>query len=135
MFISVLERIGTNKRQKQSGIDLSNTPKKQLPGPCDCDAYGNTIVYEAAGAGGDWFADDARSIYSEDPAGSCCPTCEFIFTGRRFDPETSDATTQMYFYRARYYRRPLFTPTCRRFGASVDFLLLCVVLRPRRGRC
>jgi len=29
--------------------------------------------------------------------------CQFIFTGRRFDPETSDATTQMYFYRARYY--------------------------------
>ena len=31
------------------------------------------------------------------------PKCQFIFTGRRFDPETSDATTQMYFYRARYY--------------------------------
>ena len=82
---------------------VSSFSFNQLPGPCDCDAYGNTIVYEAAGAGGDWFADDARSIYSEDPAGSCCPTCEFIFTGRRFDPETSDAATQMYYYRARYY--------------------------------
>jgi len=81
-----------------------------LPSLYDCDAYGNTIVYEAAGAGGDWFADDARSIYSESPAGSCCPTCEFIFTGRRFDPETSDADTQMYFYRARYY-----SPTLGRF--------------------
>jgi len=35
---------------------------------------------------------------------------QFIFTGRRFDPETSNATTQMYFYRARYY-----SPTLGRF--------------------
>ena len=83
-------------------VALTNA-SAEIQEACDCDAYGNTIVYEAAGAGGDWFADDARSIYSESPAGSCCPTCEFIFTGRRFDPETSDAATQMYYYRARYY--------------------------------
>ena len=71
-------------------VALTNA-SAEIQEACDCDAYGNTIVYEAAGAGGDWFADDARSIYSEDPAGSCCPTCQFIFTGRRFDPETSDA--------------------------------------------
>ena len=99
---------------KVSSFSFSQLPKTncQLPSLYDCDAYGNTIVYEAAGAGGDWFADDARSIYSESPAGSCCPTCEFIFTGRRFDPETSDAATQMYFYRARYYSPTL---VCRQF--------------------
>jgi len=92
-------------------VALTNA-SAEIQEACDCDAYGNTIVYEAAGAGGDWFADDARSIYSESPAGSCCPTCEFIFTGRRFDPETSDAATQMYFYRARYYSPTL---VCRQF--------------------
>jgi len=73
----------------------------------DCDAYGNTIAYDASD-GGDWFSDNARSIY--DVSGRGYPLCEFIFTGRRFDPETSDATTQMYFYRARYY-----SPTLGRF--------------------
>ena len=43
---------------KVSSWSFSQLPKTncQLPGPCDCDACGNTIVYEAAGAGGDWFA-------------------------------------------------------------------------------
>ena len=66
----------------------------------DCDAYGNTIAYDASD-GGDWFGDNARSIYNVSGRGY--PTCQFIFTGRRFDPETSNAATQMYFYRARYY--------------------------------
>ena len=48
-------------------VALTNA-SAEIQEACDCDAYGNTIVYEAAGAGGDWFADDARSIYSEDPA-------------------------------------------------------------------
>ena len=60
----------------------------------DCDAYGNTIAYDSAESGG-WFSGDETATNN--------PKCQFIFTGRRFDPETSNATTQMYFYRARYY--------------------------------
>ena len=60
----------------------------------DCDAYGNTIAYSGAGTGG-WWSDDETATNN--------PKCQFIFTGRRFDPETSNETTQMYFYRARYY--------------------------------
>ncbi len=56
----------------------------------DTDAYGNTIAYSAAGTGSDWWADDATTTDE--------PTCEFIFTGRRRDPES-----EIYFYRARYY--------------------------------
>ena len=56
-----------------------------MPGLFDCDAYGNTQIFNSG----------STRIYN--------PKCEFIFTGRRFDPETSNATTQMYFYRARYY--------------------------------
>ena len=67
----------------------------------DCDAYGNTIAYDSAESGG-WFSGDETATNN--------PKCQFIFTGRRFDPETSDATTQMYFYRARYY-----SPTLGRF--------------------
>jgi len=58
----------------------------------DCDAYGNTQIFNTGGS----------RIYN--------PLCDFIFTGRRFDPETSNSTTQMYFYRARYY-----SPTLGRF--------------------
>ena len=61
----------------------------------DCDAYGNTIAYDGDGADNNWFTND------DDVTNN--PKCQFIFTGRRFDPETSNATTQMYFYRARYY--------------------------------
>ena len=51
----------------------------------DCDAYGNTQALTSG----------TTRTYN--------PTCQFIFTGRRFDPETSDSDSQMYFYRARYY--------------------------------
>jgi len=68
----------------------------------DCDAYGNTIAYSADGVDNTWFTDDDVATNN--------PKCQFIFTGRRFDPETSNATTQMYFYRARYY-----SPTLGRF--------------------
>jgi len=68
----------------------------------DCDAYGNTIGYSADGVDNTWFTDDDVATNN--------PKCQFIFTGRRFDPETSNATTQMYFYRARYY-----SPTLGRF--------------------
>ena len=60
----------------------------------DCDAYGNTIAYDTAGGEG-WWEDDDEATSN--------PKCQFIFTGRRFDPETSDSNSQMYFYRARYY--------------------------------
>jgi RHS repeat-associated protein len=56
----------------------------------DTDAYGNTLIFDAAGTGGDWWADDAQQTDE--------PRCEFIFTGRRYDAETG-----LYFYRARYY--------------------------------
>jgi RHS repeat-associated protein len=53
----------------------------------DYDAYGNTLIFDAG----------------DNPKTN--PICEFLFTGRRFDPET-----QLYFYRARYYN-----PTLGRF--------------------
>ncbi len=60
----------------------------------DTDAYGNTLIFTAAGTGGDWWADDAVTDRN--------PICEFIFTGRRLDPET-----EIYFCRERYYLPPL----------------------------
>jgi hypothetical protein len=60
----------------------------------DTDAYGNTIIFTAAGSGGNWFANDAtQSAYS---------VCEYIFTGRQYDPETGN-----YYFRARYYHPEL----------------------------
>lgn len=56
----------------------------------DTDSYGNTLIFNAAGTGGDWWADDAAQ--TDDP------TNDFIFTGRRYDPET-----EIYYYRNRYY--------------------------------
>ncbi|MBI1373735.1 MAG: hypothetical protein GC159_13495 [Phycisphaera sp.] len=56
----------------------------------DTDAYGNTLIFTAAGTGGNWWADDATQADE--------PSCDFIFTGRRYDPES-----EIYFYRRRYY--------------------------------
>ena len=56
----------------------------------DTDAYGNTLIFDAAGTGGDWWPDNSQQTHK--------PACEFIFTGRRYDSET-----EIYFYRARYY--------------------------------
>ena len=56
----------------------------------DTDAYGNTLIFDAAGSGGDWWADDA-DITDQ-------PSCAFIFTGRRYEAET-----RLYFVRRRYY--------------------------------
>jgi RHS repeat-associated protein len=56
----------------------------------DTDAYGNTLIFNDAGTGGDWWADDATQ--TGDPINA------YIFTGRRYDPET-----EIYYYRARYY--------------------------------
>jgi RHS repeat-associated protein len=56
----------------------------------DTDAYGNTLIFTAPGTAENWWADDA--VQSDNA------TCEFIFTGRRRDSESS-----MYFFRTRYY--------------------------------
>jgi RHS repeat-associated protein len=55
----------------------------------DTDAYGNTLAFDTAGGGG-WFGDD--------DAATTAPACPYLFTGRRYDPET-----EIYYYRARYY--------------------------------
>jgi RHS repeat-associated protein len=60
----------------------------------DTDAYGRTLIFNATGTDATWFTDDDTTTDE--------PTCEFIFTGRRYDPET-----QLYFYRARYYNQAL----------------------------
>jgi RHS repeat-associated protein len=65
----------------------------------DTDAYGNTWIYDGVGDGG-WFEDD--TTYTNTPK------CEFIYTGRRYDPET-----EIYYYRARYYH-----PQLARFTAK-----------------
>jgi len=62
---------------------------------CDTDAYGNTLIFRNAGSppGQINFSTDTPVDY---------PTCPFIFTGQRFDPETG-----LYFYRARYFHAAL----------------------------
>jgi len=60
----------------------------------DTDAYGNTLAFDDPDPVDGWFGDDAVPTDT--------PLCPFIFTGRRFDPET-----QIYFYRARYYHQGL----------------------------
>jgi RHS repeat-associated protein len=56
----------------------------------DTDAYGNTLIFSAAGTDDNWWSDDDDTTDN--------PLCPFIFTGRRYDPET-----EIYYYRARYY--------------------------------
>jgi RHS repeat-associated protein len=56
-------------------------------------------MYSGPGTDGLWFTDD--DVTTDQPA------CEFLFTGRQYDPET-----QIYFYRARYYQ-----PRLGRFGS------------------
>ena len=56
----------------------------------DTDVYGNSLIYSAPGAGGDWWTDTATTTLA--------PINDFIFTGRRYDQETT-----IYFYRTRYY--------------------------------
>jgi RHS repeat-associated protein len=59
----------------------------------DTDAYGNTLLFKAAGMPG-WFNnDDVQADYS---------ACRYVFTGREYDAETD-----VYFYRARYYQPSL----------------------------
>ena len=63
----------------------------------DYDAYGNTLIYDQPGAYMEWFLDNDHLA---DPQN---PKSRFLFTGREYDAELSDATGQIYFYRARYY--------------------------------
>ena len=60
----------------------------------DTDAYGNTLIFNDPGPDEAWFTDDDSTTKD--------PICPFIFTGRRYDPET-----EIYFYRARYYQQGL----------------------------
>ena len=60
----------------------------------DTDAYGNTLIFNDPGDDETWFTDDDATTKD--------PICPFIFTGRRYDPET-----EIYFYRARYYHQEL----------------------------
>ncbi len=55
----------------------------------DCDAYGNTLVFNSPDSG-DWWADGATQADQSN--------CDFIFTGRRFDVESRN-----YQYRERNY--------------------------------
>ena len=66
----------------------------------DTDAYGNTLIFNDPGADEAWFTDDDVNI-DDDPY-QAAPPCPFIFTGRRYDPETG-----IYYYRARYYHQEL----------------------------
>ncbi|MCE0498141.1 MAG: RHS repeat-associated core domain-containing protein [Methylacidiphilales bacterium] len=61
----------------------------------DCDAYGNTLCYSGPGTDEEWFTDD--DVTTDNPINTT------IFTGRQFDPESSNAESQIYYYRARYY--------------------------------
>ncbi len=63
----------------------------------DTDAYGRTLIFDSPGSDSTWFTDYDTATDT--------PTCEFLFTGRRYDPES-----EFYFYRARYYN-----PTLGRF--------------------
>lgn len=60
----------------------------------DTDAYGRTMTFSPAGGDADWFTDDDNF--------KSFPSFEYIFTGRRYDPES-----ELYFYRARYYNPAL----------------------------
>ncbi len=56
----------------------------------DTDAYGNTLVFTGVGSTHSWW--DPNAVQAVIPA------CPFIFTGQRFDAETS-----LYYYKRRYY--------------------------------
>jgi RHS repeat-associated protein len=71
-------------------------PSGNLDEAYDYDPYGNTLIFNAIGTGG-WWADDATQTKQ--------PTCDYLWTGRRYDPET-----EIYYFRARYYG-----PTLGRF--------------------
>jgi RHS repeat-associated protein len=100
----------------QQRVDVSGTPARQYPlqdllyrttaltdeagaivEAYDCDAYGNTLIFDTAGTGGNWWADDASQADE--------PTCDFIFTGRRLDAESG-----LLCLRNRFY-----LPSCGRF--------------------
>ncbi len=56
----------------------------------DFDAYGRTLIFNAAGTDDNWWADNAVQVSNS--------LCQFLFTGQRFDAETG-----LYYYKRRYY--------------------------------
>jgi RHS repeat-associated protein len=56
----------------------------------DVDAYGNTLIFNAAGTDSNWWADNAVQVSNS--------LCQFLFTGQRFDAET-----WLYYYKRRYF--------------------------------
>jgi RHS repeat-associated protein len=63
----------------------------------DYDAYGNTLIFDAAGTGGNWWANDASQWE--------LATCEALFTGQWYEQESA-----LYLYRRRTY-----SPAASRF--------------------
>ncbi len=66
----------------------------------DTDAYGNTIIFRNAGT------PPAQINFNDSDTQVDYPTCEFIFTGQRYDAESG-----IYHYKARFY-----VPELGRFG-------------------
>ena len=66
----------------------------------DCDAYGNTLIFRNTGS------PPAAITFTDSDTQVDYPTCEFIFTGQRWDAES-----QVYHYKARFY-----VPKLGRFG-------------------
>jgi len=66
----------------------------------DCDAYGNTLIFRNAGT------PPAAITFTDSDTQVDYPTCEFIFTGQRWDAESG-----IYYYKARFY-----VPELGRFG-------------------
>ncbi len=62
----------------------------------DFDAYGNTLVFRNAGS------PPTPIAFSDGDVQVAVPTCPFLFTGQRFDPETT-----LYYYKRRYYSAAL----------------------------
>ena len=93
----------------------------------DFDAYGRTLIFNAAGTDDNWWADNARQVSNS--------LCQFLFTGQRFDAETG-----LYYYKRRYYspalgrflsRDPLLeSPLTDRSGAIAEYATLGADLDP-----
>ncbi len=72
---------------------LADTSSPPMVGEAyDFDAYGNTLVFRNAGS------PPAPIAFSDSDAQVASPTCPFLFTGQRFDPESA-----LYYYKRRYY--------------------------------
>ena len=74
----------------------------------DTDAYGNTLIFNQAGPGPNWWI-GARRVSNA--------LCQFIFTGQRFGAETG-----LYYYKRRYYS-PVFGRFVSRDPIAADMNL------------